>query len=380
MKILYFGANNGNSGSRYEGLRRAGHDVRLVEGYERGPVPRGPRLLRALEWRLRDGPGTWRMNRSFVRQARRFRPDVVWAEMGKLIYAGSLRKIKQMGPYLINSYSDDFLDPMKKSRHYCRSIPWYDCIFAARPANVPEYEAYGAKCIGKFLKGFNPLLHYPVELDAEQKRTYGCDVVFAGHWEKERVEVFSKLAERIQAFKIWGAGWRGTRIPPSLKNVVQGRGAAGHEYRLAICGARIALQYPSRWARDTHSSRSFEIPACGTMMVAERTEEHLAIFEENKEAVYFSTPEEMVEKVIYYLDHEDEREAIAAGGRRRCLAAGYSNHERAKVMLEEALRAGGRADLIDSTGHQSPSSAERAAAGNLPGDSTQRAPRRKLRT
>jgi spore maturation protein CgeB len=68
-------------------------------------------------------------------------------------------------------------------------------------------------------------------------------------------------------------------------------------------------------------------------MLAERTEEHMELFKEGKEAQFFASREELLEKIEYYLEHENERKRIAQAGRKRCVSGGYSNHERLKQML-----------------------------------------------
>ena len=104
----------------------------------------------------------------------------------------------------------------------------------------------------------------------------------------------------------------------------------------------MAIQIPSRLAHDTHSSRSVEIPACRRMMLAERTTDHQILFEEDKEAVFFNSIQEMVDKAKYYIKHESVREKIAQAGYERCMRSGYSNYERARQMLElvEKVRRG----------------------------------------
>jgi spore maturation protein CgeB len=78
-----------------------------------------------------------------------------------------------------------------------------------------------------------------------------------------------------------------------------------------------------------------EIPACGGFMMAERTDEHLSLFEEGKEAVFFTSNEELLEKCKYYLQHDEQRKTIAEAGRKRCEISGYSNKEAIKRMLDE---------------------------------------------
>lgn len=312
-----------------------GHNVEFV--FEQNPLDSTCRLIRGLERRLYNGPVTMKLNKMFVQRALKFKPDLVWVEMGRSIYAKTLKQIKeQRGCLLVNSYSDDFVH--KQSRHYNRSIPLYDYIFTPRKINFEEYRKYGAKNVGRFWKGFDPETVFPVELTSEERAIYGADVVFIGHCEPSRVEGLAKLTEAVGKMKIWGLGWDRARLPGTLKNVVQYRCVWNEEYCKALCGAKIVINYLSRWNRDTQASKSFEIPACGCFMLAEKTEDHLASFEEDKEAVFFSNMDELIDKVRFYLSHEQLRLRIAKAGRQRCLRSGYSNYERIKIMLDEVLK------------------------------------------
>ena len=85
--------------------------------------------------------------------------------------------------------------------------------------------------------------------------------------------------------------------------------------------------------RDLHTDRSIEIPACGGFLLAEYSDEHARLFEEDKEAVYFRSRDELVEKVKYYLIHEEERRDIVAAGLQRCRTSGYSHRDRVAFML-----------------------------------------------
>jgi spore maturation protein CgeB len=72
-------------------------------------------------------------------------------------------------------------------------------------------------------------------------------------------------------------------------------------------------------------------------MLAERTGEHLLLFEEGKEAEFFASTEELIDKTRFYLSHAPARERIARAGRERCLRSGYDNESRLRERLAQAV-------------------------------------------
>ena len=70
--------------------------------------------------------------------------------------------------------------------------------------------------------------------------------------------------------------------------------------------------------RDLQTTRSVEIPACGAFMLAERTEEHLELFEEGKEAEFFGSRDELLQKVRYYLTHAEDANRLPPPAAERC--------------------------------------------------------------
>ena len=68
-------------------------------------------------------------------------------------------------------------------------------------------------------------------------------------------------------------------------------------------------------------------------MLAERTNDHLELFEEDKEAAYFGSKAELVDKIKYYLLHETERKQIAQNALARCIKSEYGyTHQLRKII------------------------------------------------
>jgi spore maturation protein CgeB len=110
-------------------------------------------------------------------------------------------------------------------------------------------------------------------------------------------------------------------------------GIWGARYPLALACSKIALGLLSKRIPETTTTRSFEIPAMGVFMLAERTDDHLALFREGIEAEFFGSDDELHEKIGFYLSHDNARRKIAAAGRDRCVQSGYA----ARSQIEKVL-------------------------------------------
>ena len=134
---------------------------------------------------------------------------------------------------------------------------------------------------------------------------------------------------------MWGGGWSDwakRHRHPNLR--VGGRDLWGERCTQAICSFEINLGFLRKLNRDLQTTRSVEIPACGAFLLAERTAEHLEMFVEGREAEFFNTPHELLEKCRYYLSHTQSRLEIAAAGRDRCARSGYSYDAQVNQALQ----------------------------------------------
>jgi len=265
--------------------------------------------------------------------------DIVWIDKGVTIKAETLIKIREICPKTILAhYNPD--DPFGRKQglewiKFLKALSLYDIHFVPRKVNIIEYQNMGAKEVVQLIptRGYSPNIHRPLPVSDQMRKRFGGPVGFIGDYEQERAELIFYLAENGIPIRVWGPNWdrRCKLSHPNLK--IEGKSLWGDDYAKAICAFDINLGFLKKANRDLHTSRSIEIPACGAFMLAERTDEHLKLFEEGKEAEFFSTKKELLEKVRYYLEHEEERKHIARAGRERCLRSGYSYHERIKEML-----------------------------------------------
>lgn len=72
--------------------------------------------------------------------------------------------------------------------------------------------------------------------------------------------------------------------------------------------------------------RIFEVLASGSMLLESKNPSTATLFTPNKDYVEFNSPDELVEKIKYYLSHEEERVKIAEQGHQTYLARYTAKH------------------------------------------------------
>lgn len=261
--------------------------------------------------------------------------DVVWIDKGHTILPSTLKYIKAVSPStLIVSYSPDNMALRhNQTQQYLETIPLYDYIFTNKSYILEDMRKLGAKNIHFVNNSYEETFHHPFKLTPDEKKELGGDVGFVGMWEQERCESILYLAWHGVKVKVFGdKKWNKYKTySPNLEIV--GHLLKGEDYSKSLQAFRISLCFLRKMNLDQQTTRSVEIPACGGFMLAERTNEHLSLFKEDEEAVFFSSNEELLEKCLYYLNHETERKRIAESGRKRCITSGYSN----EGMIRHAL-------------------------------------------
>ena len=291
------------------------------------------------------GPALLGLNAAVISEVNKKAPDFVLFWRPTHIRPQTIRLLTGLGVKTA-SYNND--DPFGPQAH--GNVPWHHhflwhwyikCLslfnynFFYRKINCVEAKAFGAKHAEVLLPYFMPWQDHPVQLNLAEQGRYETAVVFVGHYEPDgREESIRALVTAGIRVKIWGGPyWSRALLGDMYDNLSPIAPVEGAEYAKALCGAKVCLCFLSKLNRDTYTRRCFEIPSCGKVMLAERTDDLMLLFKEDEEACFFSSPEELVRKARWLINNPDIRERIAQAGLCRVWADGHDVASRAKYFL-----------------------------------------------
>jgi len=256
-------------------------------------------------------------------------------------YTGSVKKevVKEItqksGATTLSWFLDDHWAFYNASRHWA---PLYHWICTTDPLAVERYHK-----IGYQNAIFTPLAynHFRYKLQNLPKI---YDVSFIGRPHGVRKKIIKKLKKagiNVACFSEgWPKGWISheemLKVFSQSKinlNLVESSGVLWKQLGLIFLNRKfdrsIGINSPLKWyenfqtllaqKRKQIKGRMFRIPGCGGFLLTGYTEKLEDLYIQGKEMDCFFNINELIEKIKYYLSHDEERERIAKAGYERTL-------------------------------------------------------------
>ena len=224
----------------------------------------------------------------------------------------------------------------------------FDVILSGLPGLLERAPELGARDTAFFFPGFPESINAHIENETER-----FDVVFSGSWttgqHQARNQMLTHVADQGattgQPFtcvyylnsgkEALPASVQHVALPPRFglsmhKALKRGRivldGRADHTFTRA--GTRIDIG-----GQETVNMRLFEATGQGSFILTQHLDQLGRYFEPGSEIETYRSQDELIEKIRFYLDHPEERRAIAERGQQRCLKD-YNRRQRAEAFVE----------------------------------------------
>jgi hypothetical protein len=299
----------------------------------------GPRLLRALAWRVNRRPISLdRFSERIAGACERHPPDLLITTGVGFLSAEALQSIGRLGVTTANYSTDDPWNPTSKAAWHLEALPYYSFVFTPRRANIEDLRRLGCASPIYLPFGYDERHAFPPARPIRPDETN--DVLFVGGADRDRVSFVTAFVDHGAPVSLVGRYWGhfSDTKPWTLgyKNP--------EELRALTIGAKVNLCLVRRANRDGHVMRSLEIGAIGGCMLAEDTQEHRELFgPEGETVLYFDSPQQAAEKARSLIADEPERRRLAAALHSRITGGHHTYGDRVEAMLS-VLRPSPRAN------------------------------------
>lgn len=349
LKVLYIAGLRPNAPADgvARGFEALGAQLETIPTWQISPrrVPTAVRVARRMMGRGVVADAQVTQHNQMILERAAAADFVVFTDIRNL-HTATLARIQSQRPVFFYKF-DDMFNPANQPPNFFALVPLFSGIITTKSYNVAEYLAHGAQRALFVDNAYAPHVHYPVDLTAADWQAYGCDVAFTGTFTPDRADFLAQVVRALPDvhFRIWGGSWEQMNRPryrlqaqrralwQHLKRAVQGQRVLGEDMSRVLQCSKINLGLLNKQNRDVQTTRTVEIPASGGFLLAERTDEHQRLFVEGEEFDCFDTLAELVEKIRYYLAHEQQRQQVAAAGYHKVTQGGFRYQDRAQQIV-----------------------------------------------
>jgi hypothetical protein len=288
------------------------------------------RVCRSIGFRFHIGPAAWAVNRFVRLHAQDSAYDVCWVDKGVLLTPATLAYLRARSARLLH-YTPDTAFYGNHSRFSERTLPLYDLLVTTKSFEMDYYrQCVPADRLLLVTQGYDASVHYPRRPFADKHDA----VVFVGLCEPHRERVVAGLLDAGVSVRLGGERWQRfrRRYRGHAGLTFLGEGVWGDAYAEALSSCRFGLGLLSKRFPELHTTRTFEIPACGTALLTEDNPE-IRTFYTADEALFYGTGDDLLQVVQTYRNDPKRLMLVSDGGRRRVLNGASSYDAIVKEIL-----------------------------------------------
>ena len=248
-----------------------------------------------------------------------YKPNIIIFHKHLALKKQTIISLRKKNIFTIFFIHDAISNPVNRSKNLLSALPYFNLIITTKSFELKLLNLFvnpnAIFLVNNFLnnsinKSLNLLLHS----ELEKKLT-----VISG-FENERLEILLFLASNGVKIELYGGIeidlWR-KNLPINSNIILQSKLLKLEEYFNCIQNSFLIYSPLRKANSDLQTSRTVEIPFFGGILFTERTSEHLDMYIENQEAVFFESKEEILEKYLFLLNSPHFYNNIKIAGNKR---------------------------------------------------------------
>jgi len=268
-----------------------------------------------------------------------FKPDVIVVYKGGPLEANFIKKLKKLNIFVVNVYPD--YSPQAYGGMHRDAVGSYDLVISTKtyhPDIWKKMYGYNNKCI--FVpQGYDPYLH----LVTTPATDFQFDVTLVATWRQEYGDLMKEIGKLLKdkgiSIGIGGNGWaeHHNDYPSNwtFAGALHGQSYIDWLRCGKICIAPITRNMivdGKKQPGDVDTTRTYELAAANCFFIHKRTGFVSSLYDDENEVPKYDTPEDLAQKIVYYLDNENVRNAMREAAHKRAVPQ-YSLDARVEEIL-----------------------------------------------
>ena len=273
------------------------------------------------------------MRRELLRTAAEARADVgFFCLFTDELDIATVEAVRREGGHpTVNWFADDHWRFDRFSRHMA---PAFDLAVTTDADALPKYAAAGIDHVHLSQWACNRYA-YSRTTDVLER-----DVTFVGQPHGTRRETIDRLRTAGHDVACWGFGWPAGRLDHEAMVRTFNTSRINLNLSNSSTPPNTLRVRVGRWlgrglkgpTPPQIKGRNFEVPGCGGFLLTERVPHLEDYFDLDREVAVYSDEAELLDRVEYWLTHEDERAAVADAGYRRVMSEHTYDHRFLRIF------------------------------------------------